>query len=364
MKKILFATSALVAAGFIAGSAQAADPIKLSVGGFHTSTIGMASQDDDFEKNGTDYTGGDIYSNSEIHFKGSTKLDSGITVSVKMEIEAETAGAGGTQDENVVTISSPSLGTLLIGSEDFVSNIAHHSAPSFAMGMEESDIPNFVKAPSAVTWHDRTSWKPEDDSDKIQYLSPRFMGFGVAFGFTPDSQQGTRGVTDSTASSNKEAYVAALVFDGEVAGVKVGFDGGYGSQQGTASVQDLDAWQLGLSLGFGGITFGAGYANLDQKAESGVSTSLLDGSVWNAGFSYEQGPWGVNLSYFKSEMKGSNTTAGDDTVEMIELGGKYVLGPGVTAYASLFGAEYDDETTTKSANNEGWGVAGGLQLSF
>ncbi|WP_296992533.1 hypothetical protein [Thalassospira sp. UBA1131] len=44
MKKILFATSAIVAVA-AAGSAQASEPIQLSVGGFMNQWIGFADED-------------------------------------------------------------------------------------------------------------------------------------------------------------------------------------------------------------------------------------------------------------------------------------------------------------------------------
>ena len=46
MKKILIGTSALVAAAAFAGSANAADPIKLFIGGYGAVMVGYVSQAD------------------------------------------------------------------------------------------------------------------------------------------------------------------------------------------------------------------------------------------------------------------------------------------------------------------------------
>ncbi|MCK6452673.1 MAG: porin, partial [Alphaproteobacteria bacterium] len=45
MKKQLLATTALVAGGLIAGVAQAAEPIKLSLGGYVTTGLTVREQD-------------------------------------------------------------------------------------------------------------------------------------------------------------------------------------------------------------------------------------------------------------------------------------------------------------------------------
>jgi len=45
MKKVLLGTTALVSAGFAAQTAQAADPIELSIGGYHNWLVFYADND-------------------------------------------------------------------------------------------------------------------------------------------------------------------------------------------------------------------------------------------------------------------------------------------------------------------------------
>ena len=68
MKKILLGSTALVAAGMIA-SAPASAKMKLSVGGYMEQWVGYVSQDD---VGTADYSGVDVKSDSEVHFKGMT----------------------------------------------------------------------------------------------------------------------------------------------------------------------------------------------------------------------------------------------------------------------------------------------------
>ncbi len=100
MNKILMGTTALVAAGILAGSAAAADKVKLGVGGYFHAQLIFASQDDG---TGVDLTSGTVDDEpganrrthkvareGEIHFSGSTTLDSGIQVGAQVQLEAET----------------------------------------------------------------------------------------------------------------------------------------------------------------------------------------------------------------------------------------------------------------------------------
>lgn len=92
MKKILVASSALVAVAF-AGQASASEKIKLSVGGYTEQWIGAADQDSGKESYNA------LQSDTEIHFKGSTTLDNGIEVGATIEFEAEGEANNNTDEQ-------------------------------------------------------------------------------------------------------------------------------------------------------------------------------------------------------------------------------------------------------------------------
>ncbi|WP_147165104.1 porin, partial [Pararhodospirillum oryzae] len=77
MKKILFGTTALVAAGLFAGGASAADKIKLSLGGKMEQYFGGVGTLEDGGFDDSDGFGMDT--DTEVYVKGSTKLDNGLT---------------------------------------------------------------------------------------------------------------------------------------------------------------------------------------------------------------------------------------------------------------------------------------------
>src|SRR5258707_12357559 len=92
MKKILLGSTALLGAAVAAAPAQAADGIKLSLGGFFRTAV--LYNIDDHGKNdlGNRRYNDGVFSDGEIYFLGKTTLDNGLTVGVRVELEAEQSG--------------------------------------------------------------------------------------------------------------------------------------------------------------------------------------------------------------------------------------------------------------------------------
>jgi hypothetical protein len=91
MKKLLLGSSVLIGAGALASTAQASDGIKLEVGGFFN-TVYMGV----FDKKSDDRFGNHrnidaLQHNAEVYFKGETKLDNGLTIGARIELEGENA---------------------------------------------------------------------------------------------------------------------------------------------------------------------------------------------------------------------------------------------------------------------------------
>ncbi|MCB2101968.1 MAG: porin, partial [Rhodobacterales bacterium] len=305
----------------------------------------------------------DVQSDSEVHFKGSTKLDNGITVSAKIELEADTR-TGTTIDESVVMISSDSLGQIWLGGEDMATYTVHHAAPDVGIGIEQGDFVNWVAVPGAITAGTFTSFDPGDDNAKVSYFSPRFAGFGVDGSYSPDTANIGNGGGPLSAGDD-DAWCVGVVYEGEFSGVSIGADIGYGVQNGddgNAAPIGFDEVFGGVSIGYGGFTVGGGYLTRDQSKRAGQVSS--DGDTWSVGVSYATGPFAVSIGYMASEREGTVANPADDELTLIQASGKYNLGPGVDLKASVFKADYDDETTAAANNNEGWGVVAGIALGF
>ncbi|MCB2099331.1 MAG: porin [Rhodobacterales bacterium] len=370
MKKLLLGTTAIAALGLVAGPAAAAEKIKLGLGGFMNQWVGFANNEDSFNNTNAQTARRqdsyfDTQSDTEVHFKGSTKLDNGITVSAKIELEGDTRN-GAVIDESVVMLKSDSLGQLWIGSEDMATYTVHHAAPDVGIGIEQGDFANWVVQPGALVAGTFTSFDPGDDSNKVSYFSPRFAGFGVVGSYAPDVATNA-GAGNPLATGADDAWTVGVVYEGEFSGVSIGADIGYGAQNGDDGVVGVNPTGFdelfgGLSIGYGGFTVGGGYLTRDQAKTPG--TVSTDGDTWSLGVSYETGPFGVSLGYMASKREGTVANPADDELTLIQASGSYNLGPGVTLAGSVLKADYDDETTAAANNNEGWAVVAGFVLEF
>ncbi|MGH6742647.1 MAG: porin, partial [Bradyrhizobium sp.] len=89
MRKILLGTSALCAVA-MAGPAfaqSANEPVKLGIGGYWNSAYGDMVSQSGASKNGK--RSDDIETDAVLNFKGSTKLDNGLTVGLSVQMRAE-----------------------------------------------------------------------------------------------------------------------------------------------------------------------------------------------------------------------------------------------------------------------------------
>ena len=117
MKKVLLGSTALVAAGLIAGHAEAADGVKLSLGGYYRGVAGVMFDDFDgaaagLEDDLRDYV---FKQDVEVHFKGETTLDNGLTVGAVVQLEGQTSGD---QIDEVYAYFSGGWGELRFGDDD------------------------------------------------------------------------------------------------------------------------------------------------------------------------------------------------------------------------------------------------------
>ncbi len=361
MKKVLLGSTAIVAAGLIAtSSAMAAEKIQAKVGGYMEQWIGFTDQDD--VGTGTDLSGADIKSDSEIHFKGSTTLDNGIEFGINVQLEGNTDGDQ--IDESYLFVSG-SFGEVNLGGENSAMYKMHYAPSDFGIGLNSGDQNGWVSAAGVggTTGQFRgpfgsTYAEPGrvNDANRITYYSPRFSGFQIGASYTPDNTEDSNGNNDRNSGLN-DGFSVGANFKGDFGGASVGVSGGYGQiDNGAAGGDDPEAYNVGATVSFGGFGIGASYAEADDD------TSVGDMEGYNLGASYSSGPWGVSLSYYNGERDGGGTALAAE-METVHLSGKYALGPGVTAAATLGFNDIEDESGT-GEDNEGTYFVAGIRLSF
>ncbi|MGE5503329.1 MAG: porin [Actinomycetota bacterium] len=421
MKKILIASTALVAAGLMTtGTASASEKIKLQLGGFSKWWVVAKWNDSDWQKGSNTYNGAlaavgsnlnnvDVIGDNEIHFVGSTTLDNGMKVGVQVELEA-----GGHSDMSQDTIDASfafvegGFGKLIIGTHNNGTYLLHVMAPDAAgnwgeggllqSGVAVAQPTNVMGMPylnpaqnvaSSAKNGATTAIASDNKAEKITYVAPALnMGaFGTIIAgasYVPNLVEDNRyPIANST-----EAMGAGMLYTNTIAGVGVKTSAGYvtyGADAGAgtpatsvAGVGRTHEMSFGTQLSYAGFTIGGSYrhVNTDRQIEQsnmGVDQGTSSvGTAWDAGIQYANGPYAVSFAYFHSQVLGNigyGANDGQDVINIYQVSAKYTLGPGVDLLGSVGYASFDDETQKQTAggdsnHNEGWAIMTGLSLAF
>ena len=415
MKKILYGTTAILAAGMISTSANAAEPISLSLGGYMNWYVGYADNDSNYLEslgaNG-EVNSVDVMGNGEVHFAGDTTLDNGIKVGVQIELEGGTDAASDTDgiDESYITVDT-TYGRLIVGSNDNVAYQMHVAAKDVGrLGVQESELSQLILAPDAVSRLNSTSINTDSDATKITYVAPTYYGVTLGASWIPgtsavDGEDTSIRQNDSAGNGFEEGYAFGAMYSDEFQGIGVNLSAGYANFN-VGGEERRDEQSYGANFTYMGFTLGGAYRHVNDPQfddldpatgisgrgavaplTKGVPTSSFnvgtgndDGYAWDLGVAYEAGPYGVSVAYMKSCVEGDQAVGvdgsaaraahlnnGEDEVELWLVSGKYNLGAGVDTFASFGHMNYDDEIGNTAAvvrDNDGWALVAGLALTF
>ncbi len=350
MKKSLLATTALAALGAVAfaGSASAAEKIKIGVGGYMEQWFAYADSKNSVQPQNKGF---DQQSDDEIFFKGETTLDNGLTIGVNVQLEAQTSGDQ--IDEQYLYVEG-TFGRVIMGSENSASYLMHYGIPSMGAGLDSGDATQYIAGTDFSGA--RTNGRGIDnDNEKVTYFTPRFQGFQLGASYVPQMNQDADTVSGVDAPNDQDAvrddsFAIAANFKRSFNDVSLAASAGYQDMGDAPGVGDLESWQLGLQIGFAGFKVAGTYGEEDRAVNSTQETI-------GVGVSYTSGPFGVSLAYIGSDRE--NTAEEQDA---FELGAKYALGPGIDAKGSIYYVERDNAAGTEVAN--GFAVVGGLALGF
>jgi predicted porin len=365
MKKVLYGSTALVAAGTLAATPAAAEEgVSLGLGGYWNSFFyfGDYSEDDNDPR---DLGNTGIFNDGEVHFKGKTTLDNGITFGVQVELEGFTSGDQ--IDENYAYIEG-SFGRLVIGGENTAAYMMQYGAPFVGTPINSGWITSFIPPPQttggtlAVTTGFRTPALSTyvdlaNDDHALNYFSPRFSGFQVGASYVPAATVNGEGKNFPVQADENTEFTDLISVGANFVESFGNFDvavaAGYRMAQSDIAGQD-DPSQIsaGLNVGFAGFTVGASMAIEDSDRST-------EGTGFDVGATYSTGPWSVGLTYFHSEVEGA-AGGGDDSLDAVTGGISYAVGPGITASASIMWAEWDGD----NADADGVGGIVGIKMGF
>ncbi len=410
MKKILYTSTALVAAGlFMTGTASASDKINLQLGGFSKWwVVGAWNSSDYMTAKKASTAAVDVKGDNEVWFGGNTTLDNGLKVGVDIHLEAggHTDMTTDTIDKSYVYIQG-GFGEFIIGTNNNGTALLHVTAPDAAGNWNQGGMMsgNYSLAkPSAVNemgGGNTTAIQTANNSEALTYVAPTFYGLTVGASYLPHpGLEDTRGVTNlNTVATNasgtvvggfQEVYGAGALYANTFGGVGVKVSAG--AIQGrldSNSVAAINAtWveqAYGTQLSYAGFTLGGSFrtqranttndvgsasANNGLASLGAVTTqgngSLGNGRAYDVGLQYATGPYAVSFAYFNSHVVSSidYATGAHDAVDLYQVSGKYNLGPGVDILASAGYMTYNSADAGLANNNSGWAVMSGLDLTF
>jgi len=382
MKKILLGSTALATAGLIAVNApMAADPMQITITGYFQSYMVFGDWDT-LPRNpantvtvatGLDGTlqmptltaskykfkqRTDLFKlENEIHFNGRSKLDNGMVLGFRVELEGYTSGD---QVDEYYIFAAGDWGRIEYGATDQVDRKMVYSAPSALPGHgfgthnifsglpqgSQNDAGRVGGGPAMTA----TTSGNSGDANGISYFTPRFAGFQLGITYTSEFQPGLNGNVCAASGGYSISYGTCTKNDGDqwqhqitlaanflqkfnnvdialYAGwfhadveVKGAYRGGGVSNTtglpnaGGGSVTNagvvtrgLDlknanwtAWSVGAQFGFQGFTLGGGMGRDNNGLKGNNETWFYAASI-----RYVTGPWSFSAGAYRANRKES-----------------------------------------------------------
>lgn len=374
-KQLLLGTTALMVGAIAVPNMATAEeePLRLDVRGYKNEFFGIGNADDSA---GTDYGNTNLFNDGEIHFRGETDLDNGLTVGVQVELEA--FQSGDQVDESYAYIQGD-FGKVVVGNE----NLANYNtfwgvtAPSVGTPINSGWITVFVPGVPGGGFAAAGSFRSPllttnldigNDENTISYYSPRFAGFQFTGGFAPavaDSGAGQAGQANQDTQYHNAFGVGfnfSNSFNGIDLGVAAGFNhGSADTAREAAGADNFQQVKVGAMVGVAGFSIAGSYANQLEGKTNATNTVTNEGQSYDIGASYSTGPWGASVTYFHGEQEDTIATAGDDEATAVVGAVSYALGPGITTSFSLMYGELEDEG---GANSDATVGILGIAISF
>jgi len=385
MRRVLFGTTALVAAGLAAGEASAASGLKLGITGFYRNAIGAAWGNEPAASIGgglgtaglNSFGRQDVSMRQEIriNFTGQTTLDNGITVGVLVGLNGENVAKSGstTQVNRAYADFSGKFGLVRVGeansalvtdcvsdpgnvTSNFGVNSPNESFSNVGLAVTDFKTGGGSNLPATIgvapVGSIGTCFGIEGKGNKVMYFSPSFAGLTFGASFTPTGGQRRAGGglsygTDVTApgpgnaGNNVLSVGVDYVHDFGGWNLTAGGGGEWALTQYTpagANTNNKASWyQAGLQVGIGHWALGASGAYYVNYQEAGYAATTAspsdDGWVATAGVSYSLAGVAVGVQGMYSQW--GQIGASDEKVWGVSLNSSYAYGPGISLEAQF-----------------------------
>ena len=292
-----------------------AEPISLSVGG--RSHWGVAMYDNEARQDDDDIR---ISNDAQLEFTGSTVLDSGVEVAVKIVVEGEKNKDPA--DASFVDVSG-SFGEIRIGNESPAGKKLATTAPyaTFFYGINDNYWAQSVSSVGSSPWMTTYADASAGDSASLLYFSPVINGFQFAVSYAPEAGASAESATAATDDGN-EVVSVGLRYDGAFGDTGVTVAVGYAANDGATA--DVTEWAGGVVVSMMGVSLGGSMSVLDDDAGSDDLTQF------DLGIKYGEGPWSVSANV--GSQQDDDASIDNDFARLLA---NYNLGPGINVAGAI-----------------------------
>jgi len=374
MKRALLCGTTLAGVATLTGNAQASDGIKLEVGGFFNIVYQGVFDKKSEGRFGNHHSLDGFNHNAEVHFKGETTLDNGLTIGAHIELEGENATD---QIDQSYVYWQGGFGKVQIGSQDKA--IANYCLlPPGATSNFSAYSPNAWGSNDPIG-SNAACVDTENDNQGIVYITPSFGGFQLFLSYTPSNNaedytqdgvngHGTPHNVDGTAHHSFSAY-ATYAYSGEDWGINWGGGGSWQTafNHGPGNDGPGSDYQTDLNVTFGKFSVG-GVLEYFQQGGSDNNAYVVGGGgaytmdAWTFGMQGSHGHYnGTDAFSFTADPGGSRN------LNRVIATTQYALGPGVMLDGELGYTWFHDSgdgLTDGQRNYHAFDVAIGSAFSF
>jgi len=367
LKKQLMTTTALVVAGVLVTSGAAfaqkkASRPTITLGGWFEAIVGAVDQDETI----ADHVAVDVQQDAEIHFKGSAKLDNGIRIRTRVELEGQDGGTA--IDEAYINVAG-GFGQIRIGSED---NAAHLLTTGY-LGSWATNVGQNL-AFDTGDWIDRPDGHTagtvnridlgDGDSEKITYFTPRIEGLQLGVTYMPAFNAGVNNQAERRTAVH-EGYAVGFNYNRKIDKIRVGIAAGYASANPGSGTDQSDPGGVstGIRIDYGGFRVGFGYSSeWNLVAETALTATGQE--AFDYGIRYKTGKNHFSAGYAHIRSAAVRATAGDDEIDHGMFSYRRDLGPGVQYRLNFMWADYEGEDTGSADDNDGMAITTSIRVAF
>ncbi|MCR5506587.1 MAG: porin, partial [bacterium] len=294
----------------------------------------------------------DVTGYGEFHINPEFQINSNNKVGAYIELETHPDNEDGKKDKvykETYVYSEGNYGRFEIGRAKNISRKMHVTTPDVGiLDIDDSEGLDYILTPNNFVFINSTAINTDEESNKINYISPSFKGLQIAGSYIPGANN-TNGDNTIEYSKYKRGFTTSLKYS-YVDTVNFAISFGYGRFDETnltlSNAKKREEYSVGAKYYVRGLQFTASYKNIVENDVA--STISQDGYALNYGIAYEIGPFAISLSNHQSNVEGLLSVDGKDKLYLSLLSTKYTLTDGVDFSVSAGRIAYDAENEPSS----------------